>query len=152
MTALPSPDRRSVAGYHDPRRLLAAAIVASVGVVILSVAIGRYVIGSRHDLPLAVVPDAHSLVAAVPWIAVIGLLHVLVAFATASGGGAWRRLALATMAVAAFAAAILAVLAGAGLASPITDATRGSTMVVQLVGLAAAYAAASFLAATAEAD
>ncbi len=152
MTALRSPDHRTVAGYHDPRRLLAAAIVASVGVVILSVAVGRYVIGSRHDLPLAIASDAHSLVAAVPWIAVIGLLHVLVAFATASGGRVWRRLALASVAIAALATAILAILAAAGVASPILDVARGTTTVVQLVGLAAAYAAASFLAATGEAD
>jgi hypothetical protein len=133
--------------------LLAAAIVGSVGVVILSIAFGRYVIASRHDLPAGVAGDAHSLVAAVPLIAAVGVLHLLVAFATASGGSVSRRLAFATMTIAAVATGLLALLFGAGAPSAITTATQPSaTFVAELVVLSAAYASASFLAATADGD
>jgi len=89
MTALSSPRHRNFASHHDPRRLLAAAIVGSLGVIALSVAFGEFVVASRPSLAA----EGRSLLAGIPSITILGVVHLVVAFSLASGGRTARRIA-----------------------------------------------------------
>jgi hypothetical protein len=147
MNALQATRSASV-GSPDPRRLLAAAIVGSLGIVVLSVALGAFVVGSRHDLPASAAGDARSLVAAVPWIVSGGLAHLLVAAAIASGGRRVKRAAAVATVVAAVAVAAVAAIRAAGV-DPVTLARTGqpaAKLVAEILVVGAAYAAAAVLA------
>src|SRR4051812_43487400 len=114
MTALFVPSPTTTATGPDPRRLIPAAIVASIGFVVLSVAFSRFVIGSRADFPAAVASDARSLLSGVPWLAVVGVGHLVVAGAIASGSRRVRVAALATTAIGAAVAVVVGIVAVAG--------------------------------------
>jgi hypothetical protein len=136
MTALFAPSPTTTATGPDPRRLVPAAIVASIGAVVLSIAFSRFVVGSRPDFPAAVASDARSLVGAVPWLALIGILHLLVAGAIASGSRRIRTAALRTVAIGAVAAAVLGIVALAG-AAPGPVSFAGLAAIATLYGVAA---------------
>lgn len=136
MTALSSATRPASLGHPPARRLVAAAIVASIGAIVLSVAVGELIVASRHNLPATIAADARSLGTGVPWIALLGLAHLGVAWGLASH----RRIAHTAARAVAGAAAVAA--AGAVVAT----AGNGPTAAILTGILAGAYAAATFLA------
>ena len=143
MTALSSPQGRIFASHHDPRRLLAGAIVGSVGVIVLSIAFGEFVVASRPNLAA----EGRSLLAGIPSITALGIVHLLVAFGLASGGGAARRIAQGLTGIAG-ATVGLAVVLGAtplGPRLPIATPHLAGTALGMLLVLAALYAAAAVL-------
>jgi hypothetical protein len=117
MTALPirAPQPTDLIREPSLRRLLGAAIVGGLGAIVLSVAVAGNVVGSRAGLPAAQAADAHALTAAVPWIVLAGLIHVVVAAALAAGRDAIRIAAAITTGLAAIAAAAAAVMTAAGI-------------------------------------
>jgi hypothetical protein len=135
MTALPSATRPDTFGHPPARRLVAAAIVASIGAMVLSVAVGDFIVASRHNLPATVAADARSLVTGVPWIALLGLAHLGVAWGLASH----RRIAHSAARVVAGTAAVAAAVA------LVATAGNGPTAAIATALLAGAYAAATFL-------
>lgn len=146
MTALRSPARPTTIAHPPARRLIGAAIVAAIGVIVLSVAFGDFVVGSRHDLPAAVASDARSLIGDVPWIALVGLVHLAVAIAMASGGGTVRAGARVASALAGVVAGGVAVAAAAGDVIPAWTGGHRPTEIVLVAVVAAAYGAAAVLA------
>ena len=102
MIALPL--RRPTPAPSTPGRLVAGAIVASAGVVAFSVAVGSFVVGSGHRPDAATAVDAAALVAAVPSLVLVGLLHLFVATVLVIGTGAVRNLATAVIGLAAIVA------------------------------------------------
>lgn len=61
------------------RRLIAAAIVGGIGVIILSIAFGAFVATTRLTVSPAALGDARALTASIPAIVAIGLLHLVAA-------------------------------------------------------------------------
>ena len=146
MTALPAPTRRTTTLGHPPgRQLLAAAIVGAIGAVVLSIAFGQFVIGSRHDLPVAVASDARSLVGVAPSVALIAVVHFAVAWALASGRRIVEPAARLATAAAAVAAGSLAVAVATGLAGA-SGSAHDAKQIAELAVLAGAYATAALLA------
>lgn len=143
MTALTSPQPRIFASHHDPRRLLAGAIVGSVGVIVLSVAVGEFVVASRPNLAA----EGRSLLDGIPSITALGIVHLLVAFGLASGGRAARRVAQALTGVGAATVGLVVVLGSTALGPRLAIAMPhlGGTALGMLLVLAALYAAAAVL-------
>ncbi|MFL5668047.1 MAG: hypothetical protein ACJ77U_01540 [Chloroflexota bacterium] len=143
MTALSSPRHRNFASHHDPRRLLAAAIVGSVGVIVLSVAFGQFVVASRPNVAV----EGRSLLAGIPAITALGIGHLLVAFGLASGGRTARHVAQALTGVAAATVGALVLLGATAVGPRLAIATphvTGSAVGMLLV-LGALYAVATIL-------
>ena len=146
MTALPAPTRRTATLGHTPgRQLLAAAIVGAIGVVVLSIAFGQFVTGSRHDLPVAVASDARSLVGGAPFVALIAIVHFAVAWGLASGRRVVEPAARLATGGAAVAAGTLAVAIATGLTG-LASTGPDPKQIVALATLAGAYTAAALLA------
>src|SRR6187455_3001358 len=87
MTALPirAPEPTDLIREPSYRRLLGAAIVGSLGAIAFSVAVAGNVVGSMPGLPASTADDARALSATVPWVVLVGVVHLVVAAALASG-------------------------------------------------------------------
>jgi hypothetical protein len=116
MTVIASHPAHSPVRQAAPsaRRLVGAAIVASVGVIALSVAVGGSVAASRFALPAETAADAHALVGRVPAIVAIGLVHLLVAAAMLSRRELVRLIAVAATGLVAIAVAAASAMTAAG--------------------------------------
>jgi hypothetical protein len=116
MTTIASHPVLSPARHGTPsaRRLIGAAIVASLGAIMLSVAFGGFVAASRFALPAQTAADAHTLVGRVPAIAAIGVLHLLVATAMLSRRELVRLIGVAMTGLVAVAAATASAMVAAG--------------------------------------
>lgn len=150
MTALPIRAPEPADLIHEPslRRLLGAAIVGALGAIVLSIAFAHNVVGSMSNLPGSVAADARSLTANVPWIAAIGLAHLVVAVALAAGREVVRMAAAILTGLVAVAAAGAAALTAAGI-DPFgrSGAGHASATGVGILALAAIlYGAAALLA------
>ena len=145
MTALPSATRPNALGHPPARRLVAAAIVASIGAIVLSIAVGDFIVASRPNLPPTVAADARSLVTGVPWITLLGLVHLAVAWGVASHRRLARSAARVVAGSAAVGAAAAVVVSAVGIASPVS-AGHDPKAVVATALLAAAYASATLFA------
>ena len=141
MTTVSSPQPRIFASHHDPRRLLAAAIVGSVGMVVLSVAFGEFVVASRPNLAA----EGRPLLAGVPAITALGIVHLLVAFGLASGGRAARRVAHALTAIATATVAGVVVLNATATRLWVATPHVSGTALGLLLVLGALYAVATVL-------
>jgi hypothetical protein len=95
-------------------RLVGGGLVAMMGVVILSIAVGNYVVGSSQAIGSSQAAMAHRLVAATPVLVAIGLLHLVVAVALARGRDLPRIAAVLASGLAALAAAASAAMFAAG--------------------------------------
>jgi hypothetical protein len=112
--ATPSDITQLRRGQPSARRLLGAAIVAALGVVAFSVAVGGFVAATRFALPTHAAADARALLAGVPAIVAVGLVHLLVAGAMLSGRELVRLLAVAATGLTAIAAAAASAMVAAG--------------------------------------
>jgi hypothetical protein len=141
MTALASPVQvpfADAAPSPSLPRLLAGGLVATIGVVILSIAIGNYVVGSSHSVVPAQGDVALRFVAATPTLVAIGLLHVVAAVALARGRDGLRIVAVLATGLTSLAAAASAAMIAAGI-DPFTwsGAERPSTGGIALLIVAA---------------
>jgi hypothetical protein len=66
-------------------RLIGGGLVAAIGISILSIAIGGYVVGSAHLHVASQADEARRLVGTTPALVAVGLLHLLAALALARG-------------------------------------------------------------------
>ena len=66
-------------------RLIGGALVAAIGIAILSIAVGGYVVGSTHVHVASQADEAARLVGTTPALVAIGLGHLLAALALARG-------------------------------------------------------------------
>lgn len=142
MTSLASPVQVPVAAdapLPSLARLLAGGIVATIGVLIVSIAIGNLVVGSSHSVVPAQGDVALRYVAATPVLAVIGLFHFLVALALVRGRDGLRIVAVAATGLTSLAAAASAAMIAAGI-DPFSwsGAERPSTGGIALLVIAAA--------------
>src|SRR5262245_64524689 len=110
----PSPHFASLEGEPSARRLLAGAIVAAVGAIVLSVAVGAYVATTRTTLPSSAASDAHALASWIPAIVTVGLAHFMIAAAMLRGRAAVRLVAAALVGIVAIASGIAAAMLVAG--------------------------------------
>jgi len=85
-----------------------------MGVVILSIAVGNYVVGSSQAVSSSQAAVAHRLVAATPVLVAIGLLHLVAAVALARGRDVLRMAAVLASGLTALAAATSAAMFAAG--------------------------------------
>jgi hypothetical protein len=118
MTILASPVQRpTVASPPSPSlpRLVAGGLVAIIGVVVFSIAIGNFVVGSSHTVVPAQGDVALRYVAATPLLVVIGLLHLVVALALVRGRDALRIVAVLATGTASLVAASSAAMFAAGI-------------------------------------
>jgi hypothetical protein len=95
-------------------RLVAAGLVATMAVIVFSIAIGNQVIGSSRMIVPAQGDVALQLVASTPLLVFIGLLHVAVAFALAHGRDGLRIVAVLASGLTSLAAASSAAMLAAG--------------------------------------
>jgi hypothetical protein len=95
-------------------RLVAGGIIATIGVLVFSIAIGNYVIGSSHMVVPAQGDVAGRFVAATPILVAIGLLHMVTAFALVNGRDGLRISAVLVTGLTSLAAAASAVMIAAG--------------------------------------
>jgi hypothetical protein len=115
MTALPTASSQpSVRRQPSTRRLVAAAIVGSLGVIVLSIAVGANVASTRMTLAASAAADARALGGWVPAIGAIGLAHFLVAAALIRGRDVLRLAAAALTGIVALAAGTAAAMLVAG--------------------------------------
>jgi hypothetical protein len=86
MTTSASPAQVPLTVRHSPSlaRLVAAGLVATMAVIVFSIAIGNQVVGSSHTIDPAQGDVAVRLVASTPVLIVIGLLHVAAAASSAA--------------------------------------------------------------------
>ena len=142
------PLRRPTPAPATPGRLVAGAIVASAGVIAFSVAVGSFVVGSGHRLDAATAAQAGALVAGVPLLVLVGLLHLLVATALVIGTGAVRNLATALIGVAAIVAfgRVAVLLTGVDLTDGLRIGPSTTDGVAVLTIAAAAYGTAAVVA------
>jgi hypothetical protein len=118
MTALASSPTRPFG--HTPAspslpslpRLVAGALLATIAIVIFSIAVGGFVVGSHAAARQA--DEARNLVGATPILVAIGLLHLLAAVALVRGGDVVRRAAVLASGLATLAAASSAAMFAAG--------------------------------------
>jgi len=115
MNTLDRPDSAEARPAPSLTRLAAAALAGALGVIVLSVAFSGYVVGSMHWLPAEVSGEARALVAATPTIAVIGLLHFVVALAFVRGREVARLAAAVVTGLVALAAGTAAAMLAAGI-------------------------------------
>ena len=95
-------------------RLVAAGLVATMAVIVFSIAIGNQVVGSSRMIVPAQGDVALQLVASTPLLVFIGLLHVAVAFALAHGRDGLRIVAVLASGLTSLAAASSAAMLAAG--------------------------------------
>jgi len=116
MTPSASPAQARPTVHHLPSlaRLVAAGLVATMAVIVFSIAIGNQVVGSSHTIVPAQGDVAVRLVASTPILVVIGLLHVAVAFALAHGRDGLRIVAVLASGLTSLAAASSAAMLAAG--------------------------------------
>jgi hypothetical protein len=117
MTALASPLTRPFGPAptsHSLPRLVGGALVGTIGIVILSVAVSGYVVGS-HSGVAAQADEARNLVGATPILVAIGLLHLLTAVALVRGRDVLRIAAVLASGLAALASAASAAMFAAGI-------------------------------------
>ena len=127
------------------RRLFGAALVAAMGAIAFSIAVGGSVVGSMDGLPPAAAADASALTGSVPGFIAVGMLHLVVAVALAHGGAVIRLAAVALTGLTAVVAATAAVMTAAGI-DPFAGAGSGHPAqngVAILVIAAAIYGAAA---------
>jgi predicted nicotinamide N-methyase len=87
--------------------------VATIGIVILSIAVGGYVVGS-NAMDAAQADEARNLVGATPTLVAIGLVHLLAAVALVRGRDVLRLAAVLASGLAAVAAASSAAMFAVG--------------------------------------
>jgi len=115
MTARSSPSAApSVRPQPSARRLLAGAIIGSLGAITFSVAVGASVASTRTTLPASAAGDARALASWIPAIVAVGVAHLVVAAAMLRGGVAVRVAAAALTGIVAVAAAAGAAMLVAG--------------------------------------
>ena len=116
MTTSASPAQARPTVHHLPSlaRLVAAGLVATMAVIVFSIAIGNQVVGSSNTIVPAQGDVAVRLVASTPILVVIGLLHVAVAFALAHGRDGLRIVAVLASGLTSLAAASSAAMLDAG--------------------------------------
>jgi hypothetical protein len=71
-------------------RLIGGALIAAIGMAILSIAVGGYVVGSTHLHVASQADEAARLVGTTPALVAIGLVHLLAALALARGRDLFR--------------------------------------------------------------
>ena len=113
--ATPSDTIQLRRGQPPARRLLGAAIVAALGVIAFSVAFGGFVAATRFALPARAAAESRALLASVPAIGAVGLVHLLVAGAMLSGRELLRLVAVAVTGLTAIAAAAASAMVAAGI-------------------------------------
>ncbi len=156
MTALPvrAPEPTDLIRAPSLRRLLGAAIVGSIGVILFSVAFAGHVVRSMNSLPATSGADAQTLSAAMPWLVLAGVVHLIVAAALAGGRDSIRIVAAAITGITAVAAAAAAAMTAAGI-DPFAWSAAGHPAAsgVGILGVTAAlYGAASLLAGSVSED
>jgi hypothetical protein len=117
MTSLTAPVQHQLeANPSSPSlsRLVAGGLIAVMGVVIFSIAIGNYVVGSSETVVPAQGDVALRYVAATPILVAIGLLHAVVALALARGRDGLRTVAVLASGLASIVAASSAAMFAAG--------------------------------------
>jgi len=95
-------------------RVLAGGIVATIGIMVFSIAIGNFVVGSSHAVVPAQGDVALRFVAATPILVAIGLLHMVVALALVRGRDGLRLVAVLVSGLTSLAAAASAAMIAAG--------------------------------------
>jgi len=157
MTALASPISHRplhVATAPSVPRLIGGGLVATIGIAILSIAVGGYVVGSAHLLVAAQADEARRLVGTTPLLVAVGLLHLVVALALVRGRDIVRIGATLVSGLMALAAAGSVAMLAAGV-DPFggSSATRGSAGGLLLLLLAAlAYGTAAVAAGSGPAE
>ena len=119
-----------------------------MGILVLSIAVGNFVVGSSHALVAAQSTEARHLVAATPVLVVIGLLHLLVGVALTRGRDGLRIVAVLVTGLTSLAAASSAAMFAAGV-DPFTWSGAGrppTTGIGLLVVAAIVYGVAAIAA------
>ena len=150
MTALPirAPEPADLIRQPSLRRLLGAAIVGAIGVILFSVAFAGHVVRSMSSLPASSAADAQALSAVIPWLVLAGVVHFVVAAALAGARDSVRIAAAAITGITAVAAAAAAAMTAAGI-DPFAWSAAGHPAAsgVGILGLTAVlYGAAALLA------
>ena len=118
MTSFASPVQPSLHVGHKPLpplpRLIAGGIVATLGILVFSIAIGNFVVGSSHAVVPAQGDVALRFVAATPVLVAIGLLHMIAAVAFVRGRDGLRIVAVLAAGLTSLAAAASAAMIAAG--------------------------------------
>ena len=118
MTSLASPIQHSLHADHKPLpslpRLIAGGIVATLGILVFSIAVGNFVVGSSHAVVPAQGDVALRFVSATPVLVVIGLLHLATAIALVRGRDGLRIVAVLATGLTSLAAAASAAMIAAG--------------------------------------
>ena len=154
MTSFASPVQQPIHAGHKPLpplpRLFAGGIVATLGILVLSIAIGNFVVGSSHTVVPAQGDVALRFVAATPVLVLIGLLHLVAAIALVRGRDGLRIVAVMVTGLMSLAAAASAAMIAAGVdpfswsgAQPPSSAGIGLLIVAALLYGAAAVTAGS---------
>lgn len=147
-TTAPITHGSTTAGSQPPlRRLLGAAIVGGLGVIAFSIAIGGSVAVAKSGLGGGSRVVAGGVAGDVPWLVLIGFLHVAVAIALVRTRDAVRVAAVVVTGLTAIAAAAAAVMTAAGIdpfatGSTVSHAAPGTVgLLVVAAGLYAGAAA-----------
>jgi hypothetical protein len=154
MTSFASPVQPSLHADHQPLpplpRLIAGGIVATLGILVFSIAIGNFVVGSSHAVVPAQGDVALRFVAATPVLVAIGLLHMIAAVAFVRGRDGLRILAVLATGLTSLVAAASAAMIAAGVdpfswsgAQPPSSGGIGLLIVAALLYGTAAVAAGS---------
>lgn len=118
MTSFASPAPHPLAADHKPlpslARLIAGGLVATIGILVFSIAIGNFVVGSSRAVVPAQGDVALRFVAATPVLVVIGLFHMVAALALVRGRDGLRLLAVLATGLTSLAAAASAAMIAAG--------------------------------------
>ena len=118
MTSLASPVQSPFAAEHKPLpslpRLIAGGLVATIGILVFSIAIGNFVIGSSRAVVPAQGDVALRFVAATPVLVAIGLMHMVVALALIRARDGLRIVAVLATGLTSLAAASSAAMIAAG--------------------------------------
>jgi hypothetical protein len=117
MTAFAAPAYRpstNPAASPSVPRLIAAALVGAIAVVIVSIAIGGYVVGSMHVRIASQAAEARNLIGTTPFLVAVALMHLLAAVALARGRDLIRLAAVIVAGLASIAAAATAAMLAAG--------------------------------------
>jgi hypothetical protein len=154
MTSFASPVQQSLPTEHKPLpslpRLIAGGIVATLGILVFSIAIGNFVVGSSHAVVPAQGDVALRFVAATPVLVVIGLLHLVAAIALVRGRDGLRIVAVLATGLTSLATAASAAMIAAGVdpfswsgAQPPSSGGIGLLIIAALLYGTAAVAAGS---------
>jgi hypothetical protein len=149
MTASTAPisHRSSTAGSQPPlRRLLGAAIVGGLGAIAFSVAVGGSVAAAKTGVAAGSRLVPGGVAAQIPWLVLVGFVHVAVATAVVRGRDVVRVAAVIVISITAIAAAAAAAMTAVGIdpfgsAAATSHAPVGIGLLVIAAGLYAAAAA-----------